>query len=123
METKVLEVAKHPEIHFLSNVATVRESSEGRWTLDVGGTLALHGVSQAVVVPLTVSMQSESLRLQGAARRSPERLRDRTDFRRHGSGHGEERSEDHVRSRRESTSRATPSEPARDRFDVVPAIK
>jgi polyisoprenoid-binding protein YceI len=65
METKVLEVEKYPEIHFLSNVATLRESSEGKWALDVSGSLLLHGVSQPVVVPLTVEMSGNVLHLQG----------------------------------------------------------
>lgn len=65
METKVLEVEKHPEIHFLSNVATLRESSDGKWALDVNGTLALHGVSQPVIVPLTVEMSGNVLHLKG----------------------------------------------------------
>src|SRR5688572_27984731 len=65
MEAKVLEVEKHPEIRFLSNVATVRESSEGKWVLDMSGSLLLHGVSQAAVVPLTVEMQGNVLHLRG----------------------------------------------------------
>ena len=65
METKVLEVEKHPEVHFLSNGAKLRESSEGKWALDMNGTLALHGVSQAVVVPLTLESEGRTLRLKG----------------------------------------------------------
>ena len=65
METKVLEVEKHPEIHFLSNGAKIRESSDGQWALDVSGTLALHGVSQGVVIPLTVEMRDNALDLKG----------------------------------------------------------
>lgn len=65
METKVLEVEKHPEIRFLSNGVKVRESSEGKWSLDVSGTLALHGVSQAAVIPLTLEMHNNLLDLKG----------------------------------------------------------
>jgi len=65
METKVLEVEKYPEIHFLSNGAKLRESSGGKWALDMTGTLALHNVSQAVVVPLTLESEGRTLRLKG----------------------------------------------------------
>lgn len=66
MESDVLEVEKYPEIRFRSNVVTREEGAvDGGQRVRVSGTLALHGTSQPVAFPLTITDEGGAVRFRG----------------------------------------------------------
>ncbi len=66
METKVLEIAKFPEIRFLSSSVNVEDVADGGgWRVQLSGSLALHGVGQPISFPATLTPEGESIRLRG----------------------------------------------------------
>ncbi len=69
METKVLEVEKHPEIRFTSTEASPRDGGESGGTgLIMRGTLALHGVTKPLSTPVVVTIEADGrVRLKGSA--------------------------------------------------------
>ena len=62
---KVLDVAKFPEIVFMStHVSAVKKTADG-WELTLAGKLNLHGVEKPVSFPLRVRAAAGELRAQG----------------------------------------------------------
>jgi polyisoprenoid-binding protein YceI len=62
---KVLDVARFPAITFRSRGVTGRRVAEGVWELQVAGELSLHGVAQAVTVPVRVELSGAGLTATG----------------------------------------------------------
>lgn len=60
----VLETAKYPEITFRST--DVKGSiAQGKFDVQIGGDLTLHGVTKHIVIPATVSVTGDSMRAVG----------------------------------------------------------
>jgi polyisoprenoid-binding protein YceI len=60
----VLETAKYPEITFKST--DVKGSiAQGKFDVQIGGNLTLHGVTKHIVIPATVSVTGDSMRAVG----------------------------------------------------------
>ena len=65
METKALDVENHSGIVFVSEELSLDERGGGEYRGEIRGQLTLRGVTNAVEIPLTVSVTEESLRAQG----------------------------------------------------------
>ncbi len=65
MHEQVLEVARHPAISFRSTAVSGRETAPGRYAVEVTGTLALHGVSRTLTVPIEVEISGPTLTARG----------------------------------------------------------
>jgi polyisoprenoid-binding protein YceI len=61
MEEKVLEVASHPRIEFVSTSVAPGEED----ALEITGTLTLHGVAREIRFPAALSLESDRVLLQG----------------------------------------------------------
>jgi polyisoprenoid-binding protein YceI len=60
----VLETAKYPEIIFKS--ADIKGSiAQGKFNVQIGGDLTLHGVTKHIVIPATVTVSGDELRATG----------------------------------------------------------
>ena len=60
----VLETAKYPEITFRST--DVKGSiAQGKFDVQIGGDLTLHGVTKHIIIPATVSVTGDSMRAVG----------------------------------------------------------
>jgi len=66
MREQVLEIAKYPEIVFVSSNISVTRLSEGRYRARIIGDLTFHGVTQKNLwITAQVTMSGESLKAQG----------------------------------------------------------
>jgi polyisoprenoid-binding protein YceI len=66
MREQVLEIAKYPEIVFVSSNISVTRLAEGRYRARVIGDLTFHGVTQKNLwITAQVTVSGESLRAQG----------------------------------------------------------
>jgi polyisoprenoid-binding protein YceI len=66
MREQVLEIAKYPEIVFVSSKISVTRLSEGRYRARIIGDLTFHGVTQKNLwITAEVTVSEESLRTQG----------------------------------------------------------
>ena len=60
----VLETAKYPEITFKStNIGGA--IANGKFNVDIGGDLTLHGVTKHIMIPATVTVAGDALRATG----------------------------------------------------------
>jgi polyisoprenoid-binding protein YceI len=62
---KVLDVAKFPEITFVSSTISAAKKTSDGWELTLSGKLNLHGVEKPVSIPLHIHADSNELRAQG----------------------------------------------------------
>ena len=65
MEAKALDVESHPQIVFVSETISLEGGDGGEYRGRVTGQLTLRGVTNAVTIPLTLTVSEESLRAQG----------------------------------------------------------
>jgi polyisoprenoid-binding protein YceI len=65
MNEKVLEISKYPTITFDSKVTSAQQLSEGRFQVNLSGTLSLHGATGTVPVPTQVTLLGDTLRASG----------------------------------------------------------
>jgi polyisoprenoid-binding protein YceI len=65
MNDKVLESAKYPVITFESAASSVNQLSEGRYQVNMNGTLSLHGVTGKAPVTAQVTLMGDMLRASG----------------------------------------------------------
>jgi polyisoprenoid-binding protein YceI len=65
MNQTVLETEKYPAITFDTRSATVEALGGNGYRASLSGNLALHGVSQAVVIPVIVTQMGDMLRAGG----------------------------------------------------------
>ena len=63
----VLDVARHPEIAFVSTSVRLEGTAGGTQRLLVGGTLTLRGRAVPVEIPMEVVLQADVLEARGAA--------------------------------------------------------
>jgi polyisoprenoid-binding protein YceI len=64
---KVLDVARFPDVRFVSKAVTGQPGPGGRYELRVAGELLLHGVTRAIDLPMTVSVDGRTLTATGRA--------------------------------------------------------
>lgn len=62
---EVLEIARYPEIVFLSTDVAAQSMTEGAYRVKLNGELSLHGVKRRVPIDAQVTVNGESLRAQG----------------------------------------------------------
>lgn len=65
MNESVLESAKYPEIAFTSTNVSFSKLSEGRYQVNVTGSLSLHGVTRPLVVPGQLAVHGDEFRASG----------------------------------------------------------
>ncbi len=65
MNQKVLESAKYPSIAFESTATSATQLSEGRFQVNLNGTLTLHGVTGRLPVTAQVTLIGDRLRASG----------------------------------------------------------
>lgn len=65
MKEEVLEAARFPEITFTSSRVSAKPIAEGRFALEVTGTLSLHGVTRELTFPAQTSVMGTMLRANG----------------------------------------------------------
>ena len=65
MKEKVLESVKYPTVAFESTAASASQLSEGRFRMNIDGTLTLHGVTDRVPVLAQVALLGGMLRASG----------------------------------------------------------
>lgn len=65
METKVLDVAKYPEITFSSTRVSASKISNGEYEVEIDGELQLHGLTRREVIPARVTIHDPELRARG----------------------------------------------------------
>lgn len=65
MFDKVLEVAKYPNITFESKATSATQLSEGRFQVNLDGTLSLHGATGRVPVTTQVTLMGDMMRASG----------------------------------------------------------
>lgn len=63
---EVLDVARHPEIAFVSTSVRLEGAAGGAQRLLVGGTLTLRGRAVPVEIPMAVVLQGDALEARGA---------------------------------------------------------
>jgi polyisoprenoid-binding protein YceI len=61
----VLEPAKFPEIVFNSTEVTGHSLGNGKYSLNIGGDLSLHGITRRIVIPAEVVLTGNDLRASG----------------------------------------------------------
>jgi polyisoprenoid-binding protein YceI len=64
---KVLDAARFPAITFRSQKVSGRAAGGGAYELEVTGDLALHGVTQALTLPVRVEVAGDTLTATGKA--------------------------------------------------------
>jgi polyisoprenoid-binding protein YceI len=65
MNEKVLEVSKYPTIIFESKATSAKQLTEGRFQVNLNGTLSLHGATGTVPVAAQVTLLGDMLRAFG----------------------------------------------------------
>ena len=65
MNQKVLESTKYPVITFDSTTMSAKQIGEGRFQVDLNGSLLLHGVTGGVPVPVQVILLGDTMRASG----------------------------------------------------------
>lgn len=65
MNQKVLESAKYPSISFEGTAAAVKQLSEGRYQVNLNGTLSLHGTTGKEPMAVQVTLLGDMLRASG----------------------------------------------------------
>jgi polyisoprenoid-binding protein YceI len=65
MREDVLEVARFPEIVFMSTGVSARPTAEGQYQARIDGNLSLHGVTRSLQINAGVTVNGSSLRAQG----------------------------------------------------------
>jgi polyisoprenoid-binding protein YceI len=65
MKQNVLETSKHPQIVFKSTKVSASPGKEGQYQVQMEGDLNLHGVSQKITVPATVTLNETKLHATG----------------------------------------------------------
>jgi len=68
MKQKVLETAKFPRITFRSIGVTVDGTKDASSSIKLVGNLWLHGVGHKITIPMTVTLQGDSLRAIGTTK-------------------------------------------------------
>jgi len=64
---KVLDIARFPTIEFRSRQVSGRRNPDGTYELQIGGELALHGVTRPLTVPVRVQVSGDTLTVTGRA--------------------------------------------------------
>ena len=65
MREEVLEVARYPEVVFMSTNVSSHRTAEGQYRARITGSLSLHGVTREEVLDAQVTVNGSSLRAQG----------------------------------------------------------
>jgi polyisoprenoid-binding protein YceI len=65
MREDVLEVARYPEIVFMSKSVAASQTGEGRYHIKITGSLSLHGVTRDHPIDADVTVSGDSLRARG----------------------------------------------------------
>jgi polyisoprenoid-binding protein YceI len=65
MREDVLEIARYPEVVFMSTKVAANRMAEGRYQIRIDGNLSLHGVTREQQINAQVSVNGSSLRAQG----------------------------------------------------------
>ena len=65
MEAKALEVESYPQILFVSEELSLGDAEGGEYRGRVSGQITLRGVTNAVTIPLTLTVSEQSLRARG----------------------------------------------------------
>ena len=65
MREDVLEVARYPEIVFMSKGVSASQTGEGRYRVKITGSLSLHGVTRDHLVDADVAVSVGNLRARG----------------------------------------------------------
>lgn len=65
MREDVLEIARYPEIVFMSTSIATEKAGEGTYTARISGSLSLHGVTRDHSMGAQLTVNEESLRAQG----------------------------------------------------------
>lgn len=65
MREDVLEVARYPEVVFMSTKVSANRTAEGRYRASIDGQLSLHGVTRDHLINAQVTVNGSSLRAQG----------------------------------------------------------
>ena len=65
MREDVLEVARYPEIVFMSTKILANRTAEGQYQARINGNLSLHGVTRDHLINAQVTVNGSSLRAQG----------------------------------------------------------
>lgn len=65
MREDVLEIARYPEIVFMSAKIAAQRAAEGQYRVRIDGNLSLHGVTRAHRIEADVWVNDDSLRAQG----------------------------------------------------------
>lgn len=65
MREDVLEIARYPEVVFMSTKVSANRTAEGRYQARINGNLSLHGVTRDHQVSAQVTVDESGLRAQG----------------------------------------------------------
>ncbi len=65
MNQRVLETTKYPEVTFSSSGVTASQLGEGRYQVNLNGSLTLHGQSRQIAIPTQVTLMGDMLRAGG----------------------------------------------------------
>lgn len=65
MRDEVLEIARYPEIVFMSTNVTANHVTESLYRVQIAGDLSLHGVTRRLPLDAQVTLEESSLRAQG----------------------------------------------------------
>ncbi len=65
MREDVLEIARYPEVVFMSTKISANRTAEGQHRARINGNLSLHGVTRDHLINAQVTVNGSSLRAQG----------------------------------------------------------
>lgn len=65
MREDVLEIARYPEVVFMSTKVSARQTAENRYQARIVGNLSLHGVTRDHTIDAQLTVNGGSLRAQG----------------------------------------------------------
>jgi polyisoprenoid-binding protein YceI len=65
MRDDLLEIARHPEIVFMSTSVAANQTGEGQYRIRIVGQLSLHGVTREQTIDAQVTVNEVNLRAQG----------------------------------------------------------
>ncbi|HEX7177516.1 MAG TPA: YceI family protein [Pyrinomonadaceae bacterium] len=65
MREDVLEIARYPEVVFMSTKVSANRTAEGQYQTRISGNLSLHGVTREHQINAQVTVNGSSLRAQG----------------------------------------------------------
>jgi polyisoprenoid-binding protein YceI len=65
MREDVLEIARYPEVVFMSTKVAAQRTGEGRYQTRIDGNLSLHGVTRGQQINAQVTVNDSTLRAQG----------------------------------------------------------